>query len=355
VSILVDARVRKGDFELHVEFEVPSTGFTAVSGPSGCGKTTLLRTIAGLEPGAHGRISVGGEPWLTPERRVPTHRRAVGYVFQQAALFPHLDVRGNLLFGRARRHDGRPALAFDEVVDLLGLPRLLDRDVAGLSGGERQRVAIAQALLSSPRVLLMDEPMAALDRASRQTLLPYLEALQRALDIPVLYVTHALDEVARLADAMLLIQAGRLTASGPVDELLTRLDLPMAHGREAGAVIRARISGQDEADRLTRLEFSGGELWVPRVELPPGTPVRLRILSRDVSLSLQPPGGSSIINGFAARVVDVADAGPAEVMVRLRAGDETLLTRVSRRAQRLLAIEPGRELYAQVKSVAALV
>ena len=154
---------------------------------------------------------------------------------------------------------------------------------------------------------------------------------------------------------MLLIQAGRLTASGPVDELLTRLDLPMAHGREAGAVIRARISGQDEADRLTRLEFSGGELWVPRVELPPGTAVRLRILSRDVSLSLQPPGGSSIINGFAARVVDVADAGPAEVMVRLRAGDETLLTRVSLRAQRLLAIEPGRELYAQVKSVAALV
>lgn len=355
MSILVDARVRKGDFELQVDFEVPSTGFTAVSGPSGCGKTTLLRTIAGLEPGAHGRISVGGEPWLTPAHRVPTHRRAVGYVFQQAALFPHLDVRGNLLFGRARRHDGRPALAFDEVVDLLGLPRLIDRDVAGLSGGERQRVAIAQALLSSPRLLLMDEPMAALDRASRQTLLPYIEALQRALDIPVLYVTHALDEVARLADAMLLIQAGRLTASGPVDELLTRLDLPMAHGREAGAVIRARVTGQDEADRLTRLAFSGGELWVPRVELPPGTAVRLRILSRDVSLALQPPEGSSILNSFAARVVDVADAGPAEVMVRLRAGEETLLTRVSLRARRLLAIESGRELYAQVKSVAALV
>ena len=356
MSIQVDARVRKGDFELQVSFEAPATGFTAVSGPSGCGKTTLLRTVAGLEPAAEGRVSVGGETWLAPGRRLPTHRRAVGYVFQQASLFPHLDVRGNLMFGRSRRRDARPALAFDEVVELLGLPRLLSRDVSGLSGGERQRVAIAQALLSSPRLLLMDEPMAALDRASRQALLPYLEGLQRALDIPVLYVTHALDEVARLADAMLLIQAGRLTASGPVDDLLTRLDLPMAHGREAGAVIRARVAGHDDRDRLTQLEFSGGRLWVPRVELATGTAVRLRILSRDVSLALGPVrDSSSIINDFAVRVLDVIDAGPAEVMVRLRAGEETLLTRVSRRAQRHLGIAAGRELYAQVKSVAALV
>lgn len=354
MSIRVDTRVRKGDFELAVCFEAPSSGFTAVSGPSGCGKTTLLRTIAGLEPAAQGQVTVGGERWLAPGHRVPTHRRAVGYVFQQAALFPHLDVRGNLLFGH-RRRAAASALAFDEVVDLLGLARLLRRTVTGLSGGERQRVAIAQALLSSPRLLLMDEPMAALDRASRQTLLPYLEALQRALDIPVLYVTHALDEVARLAEHMLLIQAGRLTASGSVNDLLTRLDLPMAHGREAGAVIPGRVSGHDEVDRLTRLEFSGGELWVPRVELVPGTAVRLRILSRDVSLALQPVPGSSILNEFPARVVDVVEAGPAEMVVRLQAGGETLLTRISRRAQRTLAVSPGRELYAQVKSVAALV
>jgi len=355
MSIQVDARVRKGDFELQLSFQVPAVGFTAVSGPSGCGKTTLLRTIAGLEPAAEGLVRVAGETWLAAGRRVPTHRRAVGYVFQQASLFQHLDVRGNLLFGRTRRQGGRPALAFDEVVELLGLPRLLSRDVSGLSGGERQRVAIAQALLSSPRLLLMDEPMAALDRASRQTLLPYLEALQRALDIPVLYVTHALDEVARLADSMLLIQAGRLTASGSVDDLLTRLDLPMAQGREAGAVIRAHVCGQDECDQLTQVEFSGGRLWVPRVALATGTAVRLRILSRDVSLALGPVAGSSIINEFPTRVLDVIDAGPAEVMVRLRAGDETLLTRVSRRAQRTLEIAPGRALYAQVKSVAALV
>ncbi len=354
MSIRVDARVCKGDFDLQVDFEIPSTGFTAVSGPSGCGKTTLLRTIAGLEPAAAGVVRVAGESWLAADGGLPTHRRAVGYVFQQAALFPHLDVRGNLLFGRVRRRMMRPALAFDEVVELLGLTRLLERRVLGLSGGEQQRVAIAQALLSSPRLLLMDEPMAALDRASRQILMPYIEALQRSLDIPVLYVTHALDEVARLADHMLLIQAGRLTASGRVNELLTRLDLPMAHGREAGAVIGATVGAQDEADQLTRLDFSGGEIWVPRVELAAGVPVRLRILSRDVTLALKPTPDSSILSGFPVRVLDVAEGGPAEVIVRLQAGDEALLTRVSKRSQRLLELQPGRHLFAQVRSVAAL-
>jgi molybdate transport system ATP-binding protein len=355
LSILVDARVRKGDFTLEVSFEAPGRGFTAISGPSGCGKSTLLRTIAGLEPAARGEVRVGGECWLDGRCRLPTHRRAVGYVFQQAALFPHLDVRGNLLFGRRRRRDTRPVLAFDDVVALLGLTRLIERRVDGLSGGERQRVAIAQALLSSPRLLLMDEPMASLDRAARQTLLPYLEALQRALDIPVLYVTHALDEVARLGDHMLLIQAGRITAKGQVNDLLTRLDLPMSLGREAGAVIAARIVGHDEVDHLTRIAFSGGELWVPRVALAKDTAVRLRILSRDVTLALEPESGSSILNSFPVAVTEVAEAGPAEVLARLRAGDDLLLTRVSRRAQRELSIEPGCELYAQVRSVAALV
>jgi len=354
LSIRVDTRVRKGDFDLQVDFEIPATGFTAVSGPSGCGKTTLLRTIAGLEPAAEGVVRVAGESWLAADGGLPTHRRAVGYVFQQAALFPHLDVRGNLLFGRVRRRIVRPALAFEEVVELLGLTRLLDRRIPGLSGGEQQRVAIAQALLSSPRLLLMDEPMAALDRASRQILMPYIEALQRSLEIPVLYVTHALDEVARLADHMLLIQAGRLTASGRVNELLTRLDLPMAHGREAGAVIGATVGAQDEVDQLTRLDFGGGEIWVPRVELAAGVPVRLRILSRDVTLALKPTPDSSILSSFPVRVLDLAEGGPAELIVRLLAGEETLLTRVSKRSQRLLELRPGRHLFAQVRSVAAL-
>lgn len=352
MSILVDVGVSKGDFELKVAFEIPSNGFTAVSGPSGGGKSTLLRTIAGLEPGARGTVQVAGEPWLSEGYRLPTHRRAVGYVFQHPALFPHLDVRGNLMFGRIRR--GRALLAFDDVVDLLGLERLIGRQVSGLSGGERQRVAIAQALLSDPRLLLMDEPMAALDRASRETLLPYLEAMQSTLDIPVLYVTHALGEVAQLAEYMLLIQAGCLTASGQVSELLTRLDLPMAHGREAGAVIRARIGDQDEADRLTRLDFPGGQIWVPWVQRETGAQVRLRILARDITLAARPDTQSSNLSCFQVRVIAVADSGPAEVIVRLAAGEQTLVTRVSRRAERVLQLAPGRELYALVRSVAGL-
>jgi molybdate transport system ATP-binding protein len=353
MSIVIDTRVGKGDFDLQARFEAPASGFTAVFGPSGCGKTTLLRVIAGLEPAAQGLVQVGDQVWLDASCRLATHRRAVGYVFQQPALFAHLKVRDNLFYGM-RRRSPKPVLAFDEVVELLGLGGLLERGVTGLSGGERQRVAIAQALLSSPRVLLMDEPMAALDRASRLALLPYLEALQRTLDIPVLYVSHALDEVARLTEFMVLMHRGRVSASGAVNDLLTRLDLPLAHGGEAEAVIRARVSTQDERDYLTELAFSGGWLWVPRVDMPAGTPVRLRIRARDVSLALQPVSGSSILNSFPVTVTGLAEDGPAQVMVRLQAGEEMLLTRVTRRSRRILAIEPGSQLYAQVKSVALL-
>ena len=353
MTIRIDTRVRKGDFRLQASFELPATGFSAVFGASGCGKTTLLRVIAGLEPGAEGLVQVGHETWLDARQRLPTHRRAVGYVFQQPALFVHLNVRANLRYGMRRRRVPR-ALAFDDVVDLLGLGAMLERRVPGLSGGERQRVAIAQALLSSPRLLLMDEPMAALDRASRRTLLPYLQGLQRALDIPVLYVSHALDEVARLTDFMVLMRDGRAVASGAVNDLLTRLDLPLAHGDEAEAVIRARVIGHDEHDHLSELESSAGKLWVPHVELPLGTTVRLQVRARDVSLALQPLTGSSILNSLPVTVVDVAEDGPSQAVVRLQAGDEMLLTRVTRRSQRALAIEPGRHLYAQVKSVALL-
>lgn len=353
MTIRIDTRVSKGDFRLHASFELPATGFSAVFGASGCGKTTLLRVIAGLEPGAEGLVQVAHETWLDERQSLPTHRRAVGYVFQQPALFAHLNVRANLEYGMRRRRVPR-ALAFDDVVDLLGLATMLERRVPGLSGGERQRVAIAQALLSSPRLLLMDEPMAALDQASRRTLLPYLEGLQRTLDIPVLYVSHALDEVARLTDFMVLMRDGRVVASGAINDLLTRLDLPLAHGSEAEAVIEARVSAQDERDQLTELGVSGGRLWVPRVALAVGTPVRLQVRARDVSLALQPVSGTSILNSLPVTVVGVVDDGPAQVMVRLQAGDEMLLTRVTRRSQRALAIEPGSRLYAQVKSVALL-
>lgn len=353
MSILIEVEVPKEGFCLHVDEELPGQGFTAVSGPSGSGKTTLLRVVAGLEAAGRGRICVDGDCWLDEGRNVPTHQRALGYVFQQAALFPHLDVRGNLLFGR-RRRSAEHALAFDDVVDLLGLARLIDRRTVGLSGGERQRVALGQALLSNPRLLLMDEPMASLDRAARQTLLPYLQNLQQALRTPVLYVTHALDEVARLASHMVLIQAGSVTASGPVNAMLTRLDLPMAHGREAGAVIPAEVVDHDLRDHLTRVRFSGGELWVGQVDLPHGTMVRLRILSRDISLTRSSDDGGSLFNRIAVEIADVTEAGPGEVIVSLQAGSESLLTRISQRSVRELSIRSGERLFALIRSVATL-
>ena len=354
MTIRVDLALERGGFRLAAEFEVPDRGFTALFGPSGCGKTTLLRAIAGLEPTARGTLRVGHEIWQEGVRRLPPHRRAVGYVFQQPVLFGHLDVRENLRFGMRRRGTERPGLEFDQVVGLLGLSGMLARRVPGLSGGERQRVAIAQALLSRPRLLLMDEPLSALDQASRSVLLPYLDEMQRQLAIPVIYVSHALDEVARLTERMVLMRDGGVVSSGEINELLTRLDLEMAHGRNAEAVIHASVHAHDEVDRLTELRFGGGQLWVPHVEAPPGTPVRLRVRARDVSLALHPPQGTSILNSFPVLVTELADDGPAQVMVRLAAGEAVLLTRVTRRSQRVLGIEPGKRLHAQVKSVALL-
>ena len=354
MTIQVDLKLDRGGFRLAADFEVPASGFTALFGPSGCGKTTLLRAIAGLEPAARGGVRVGQDTWQDADGCLPPHRRPVGYVFQQPVLFAHLGVHENLRFGMLRRQGDRPGLEFDQVVEMFGLSAMLERRVPGLSGGERQRVAIAQALLSKPRLLLMDEPLSALDQASRSVLLPYLDEMQRQLAIPVLYVSHALDEVARLTDRMVLMRDGRVVTTGEINELLTRLDLDMAHGRNAEAVIQAAIHDHDDGDRLTELRFSGGPLWVPRVDAPPGTVVRLRVRARDVSLALQPLQGSSILNSFPVVVSELVDDGPAQVMVRLVAGDAVLLTRVTRRSQRLLEIEPGKQLHAQVKSVALL-
>jgi molybdate transport system ATP-binding protein len=354
MTIRLDLRLDRGGFRLAADFEVPGSGFTALFGPSGCGKTTLLRAIAGLEPAAEGVLRVGQVTWQDGARHLPPHRRQVGYVFQQPVLFAHLGVRENLCYGMQRRRGDRPGLEFDQVIELFGLSGMLERRVPGLSGGERQRVAIAQALLSKPRLLLMDEPLSALDQASRSILLPYLDEMQRQLAIPVLYVSHALDEVARLTDRMVLMRDGQVVTSGGINELLTRLDLQMAHGRNAEAVIQASVHAHDSVDQLTELRFGGGQLWVPRVEAPAGTRVRLRLRARDVSLALHPLQGTSILNSFPVVVSELVDDGPAQVMVRLTAGDVTLLSRVTRRSQRLLAIEPGKRLHAQVKSVALL-
>lgn len=343
-------------FALHADLQLPARGITALFGPSGSGKTTLLRCIAGLERAEGGLLRVHDEVWQDDARFLPVHRRRLGYVFQEAGLFPHLSVRRNLEYGWQRIPAAERIVQLEQVVELLGLNNLIDRnDTAGLSGGERQRVTIGRALLTSPRLLLMDEPLSALDAASKQEILPYLERLHSKLEIPVLYVSHALDEVARLADHLVLLEQGRVIASGTLNETLSRLDLPTAHLDDAGAVIGAAVSVHDDKYHLTRLDFAGGSLWVSRVNQPVGSMVRARVLARDVSIATVTPHGSSISNILSARIAEIQGEGPDKVSVRMKVGDEhVLLSRITRRSRDQLGLAVGMEVFAQVKSVALI-
>lgn len=348
-------RLQLESFTLDAAFSAPAIGVTALFGASGSGKTTLLRCIAGLEH-ATGSLYVNGDTWQDGKQFVPTCKRRLGYVFQEASLFPHLSVRANLEYGLKRIPLADRKVPLEQVVEWLGLSHLIERgDPARLSGGERQRVAIGRALLTSPRILLMDEPLSALDTNSKQDILPYLERLHRELSIPVLYVSHAMDEVARLADHLVLLQQGKVIASGNLGETLARLDLPTAHFDDAGTVIEAVIAQQDEKYHLTRLDFPGGQLWVSRVEQPFGTRVRARVLARDVSIATQPPQGSSINNILNARIDEIRDEGPDKVVVRMTVGEsQVLLSRITRRSRDHLGLIAGMYVCAQVKSVALM-
>lgn len=352
----IEARfhIERDAFDMDVDLSVPAHGVTALFGPSGCGKTTLLRAIAGLERHGGGFLKVGNSIWQDRDVFLPPHRRPIGYVFQEASLFPHLSVRGNLDYGKKRVPDSERLLPLDQAIALLGIEPLLERKPNSLSGGERQRVAIARALAVSPRLLLMDEPLASLDLQRKQEILPYIESLRRELEIPVIYVSHLPDEVARLADHMVLLEAGRVRASGSVQELLTRLDLPLAHGLDAESMVEATVSGHDEEFQLTYLDFSGGRVTVARRDIPVGRSVRLQIAARDVSLTLARQTDTSILNVFAATVEAMSPEGGAQVTVRLKAGDVSLLARVTRKSATHLGIKPGSDVYAQVKSVALL-
>jgi len=345
--------LQRDSFALNAEFSAPAAGVIALFGPSGSGKTTLLRCIAGLER-AQGSLHVNGETWQDEKTFMPVHRRPLGYVFQEASLFPHLSVRANLEYGYKRIAPAERRVQLEQVVEWMGLRHLIARgDVASLSGGERQRVAIGRALLTSPRILLMDEPLSALDTNSKQEILPYLERLHRELNIPVLYVSHAMDEVARLADHLVLMEKGRVIASGTLHETLARLDLPTAHFDDAGAVIEAVVAQQDETYHLTRVDFAGAHLWVSKVDLPFGTRIRARVLARDVSIATQAPQGSSINNILNARIDELCDEGPDKVIVRMKVGDSnTLLARITRRSRDHLGLQVGMYVCAQVKSVA---
>ena len=343
-------------FELHAEFQVFAHGVIALFGPSGSGKTSLLRCIAGLEYTPTGALQVKDEAWQSGENFLPAHKRPLGYVFQEASLFPHLSVRQNLEYGLKRILPEQRKVQLEQAVEWLGLGKLIERaSPAGLSGGERQRVAIARALLTSPRLLLMDEPLSALDAASKHEIMPYLERLHGELEIPVIYVSHSLDEVARLADQLVLMEQGRVIASGALDEMLGRLDLPTAHLEDAGSVIEARVSLHDDEYHLTQLDFSGGSLWVSKVEHAIGSAVRARVLARDVSIATVAPQNTSINNILQARIDEIRVEGPGRVNLRMSVGSgQMLLSRITRRSCDQLGLAPGMTVFAQVKSVALI-
>ena len=344
-------------FALDVDLDLPGRGVTALFGQSGCGKTTLLRCIAGLERGT-GWLKVNGETWQDAERFVPTHCRPLGYVFQDARLFAHLDVRRNLDYGAKRafrRTTSADSSRRDAIVDLLGLGPLLDRLPSRLSGGEQQRVAIARALLTEPRLLLMDEPLASLDHARKQEFLPWLERLREELDIPLIYVSHAPDEVARLADHIVVMDAGRAVAQGPLAETLARVDLPITLGEDAGAVFEATVVARDAEWHLARVAFDGGELRVRDNGTPLGRRVRVRVLARDVSIASSRHDDVSILNLLPATIVaHAAEAHPSQLLVQLRVGATLLLARLTRYSAQRLDLAPGREVWVQIKAVALI-
>jgi len=352
--IEADLQLARPGFSLNVNLRLPGRGVSVLLGPSGCGKTTVLRGMAGLSR-AQGRVSVGGQVWQDDATGAwqPVHRRPIGMVFQEASLFAHLDVKGNLLYGFKRTP---PELRHVTLDDAVGLGHLLQRKPDGLSGGERQRVAMARALLTSPQLLLMDEPLSALDAARKDEVLPYLEALSRG-GVPIVYVTHALDEAARLADHLVLMQQGRVQAEGPAHELLSRLDTPLARLDEAASVLRAQVQSHEPRQGLSCLGLGApaAPLWVGLCEAGIGELVRVRVLARDVSVSLSRAPDSSILNILPATLESLQDEGPGSVMLRLRVGPGAhLLARVTRRSVELLGLSAGVSVFAQVKGVALL-
>jgi molybdate transport system ATP-binding protein len=341
------------EFKLDVDLDLPGRGVTALFGHSGSGKTTLLRCMAGLEK-ADGRLVVDGQAWQDTHHWLPTYKRPVGYVFQEPSLFAHLTVMGNLRYGLRRTSTGQ-RVSLEQTVELLGIAHLLERKPDRLSGGERSRVGIARALAVSPLILLMDEPLAALDLKRKQEILPYLERLHDELDIPVLYVSHSADEVARLADHLVVMEAGRALASGTLANTLARLDLPIRLGEDAGAIIDATVAEVDSTWHLARMEFAGGSLWTRDQGLSIGRRVRVRVLARDVSLASEPPGKSSIQNSLLGCIDAIADDDhPGLALVRVQVGNVMLLSRLTKRAAASLQLAPGQSVWAQIKSVALM-
>jgi molybdate transport system ATP-binding protein len=354
-ELTVKLKHQLGDFKLDVDFKVKTEGVTVLFGHSGCGKTSILRAIAGLLKTHHGIVKLNNQVWQQADYFLAVHKRPMAYVFQEASLFSHMSVKKNLQFGWQQVEKNQHRLNFSEVVELLNIGSLLKRATHSLSGGERQRIAIARALLTSPQLLLMDEPLSALDYAAKQAILPYLENLHDELGIPSIYVTHDPNEAALLADQMILLDKGRVVAQGSAAKLLTRLDLPMASFDTAASILQGEISAHDHTFHLSWVSMHGGRLAISREDIAVGKHARVKIQARDVSLSLKYHSDTSIINILPAKVIDTHDINESQLIVRLELSDgQTMLSRITRRSAMILDLKEGLNLYAQVKSVALL-
>lgn len=342
-----------GDFQLDVDLQLPASGITVLFGHSGSGKTSLLRCIAGLQKTPHGFLSINGNVWQDEKLCLATHQRALGYVFQDANLFAHLSVRDNLTYGLKRLKRPTHGAEFDAICDLLGITSLLSRKPEGLSGGEKQRVAIARALLLKPELLLMDEPLASLDEQRKQDILPYLQRLHQQLNIPVLYVTHSQAEVLQLADYLVLLERGKVLASGTLNDTLNRLDLALASDKLAASVWQVTLTAQDQVYQLSELSFTGGSLFLPFVAAPMGSRFRLQIQARDVSITLEAAQHSSILNILPAHIIEIHHQ-QGLTLVRLQVGEQTLLAHITRKSAELLQLHSDMAVYVQIKGCSLL-
>lgn len=351
MSLNICIQLQLGDFSLNVDFEVPDSGVCAIYGPSGCGKTSLLRTIAGLESIDSGKISFSDEIWADASVNLPVQERRVGYVFQEPSLFPHLKVRENLEYGQKRQKQIYDQASLEELAELLDIENLLHRNVQDLSGGEQQRVAIGRALLANPQILLMDEPLASLDAARKKEILPYLERLHRNLGIPILYVSHALDEVVRLADHMILMSDGRVIDQGSVVSVIERNQLIHDLAGETFTLLQGRVVVSRSEHALTEVEVGGLLIRMPSTEVQVGQQVRLKFAARDISLSLQKAQDSSILNIFEAQVMTLEDAQhPSQKLVKIKAGEVSFTAQLSVLSCETLGLEKGSKVFAQIKA-----
>lgn len=373
-TIVIKFDIKKNEFSLNVDLTLPNKGISVLFGPSGCGKTTLLRVLSGLDQHKNTTIKIGSTIWQDENTFIPTHQRGVAYVFQEASLFNHLSVQGNLDYAAKRTplrknktHQIISPISADQASHLLGIQHLLSRNPSTLSGGEQQRVAIAQALTANPRLLLMDEPLASLDEAGKQTLLPYLDSLHRELQIPIVYVSHSQTEVTQLADYLVLLevekqgnqQRSRIAAAGNAGELLSCLDLPLAQSQYAETLIDGCIAEHDKQYKLSYIDSPAGRFTVTQQDLALGSPVRLRIATKDVSLTLSAQTDTSILNIFPAVIIEIFNDDTSQAVVKLALGDaekETipLLARITKKSAVLLNLTVGKTVFVQIKSVALL-